>query len=70
MKCSGENVILRGIVQVVSAFPLHFMLYRGNLDSFFEQGKLQRVAVPWVRIRHLPDHCVILLKNELVVYKE
>ena len=23
MKCSGENVILRGIVHVVSGFPLH-----------------------------------------------
>ena len=36
MKCSasGENVILRGIVHVVSRFPLHFMLYRGNLDYF------------------------------------
>ena len=34
MKCSGENVILRGIVHVVSGFPLHFMLYRGNLDCF------------------------------------
>ena len=34
MKFSGENVILRGIVHVVSCFPLHFMLYRGNLDYF------------------------------------
>ena len=34
MKCSGENVILREIVHVVSGFPLHFMLYRGNLDCF------------------------------------
>ena len=34
MKCSGENVILHGIVHVVSGFPLHFMLYRGNLDCF------------------------------------
>ena len=25
MKCIGENVILRGIVHVVSGFPLHFM---------------------------------------------
>ena len=25
MKFSGENVILRGIVHVVSDFPLHFM---------------------------------------------
>ena len=34
MKYSGENVILRGIVHVVSRFPLHFMFYRGNFDSF------------------------------------
>ena len=34
MKCSGENVILRGIVHVVSGFPLHFMFYRGNFDCF------------------------------------
>ena len=34
MKFSVENVILRGIVHVVSCFPLHFMLYRGNLDYF------------------------------------
>ena len=34
MKCSGENVILRGIFHVVSCFPLHFMLYCGNLDCF------------------------------------
>ena len=34
MKCSGENVILHGIVHVVSGFPLHLMLYRGNLDCF------------------------------------
>ena len=30
----GENVILRGIFHVVSCFPLHFMLYCGNLDCF------------------------------------
>ena len=34
MKCSGENVILRGIFHVVSCFPLHFMLYRENLNYF------------------------------------
>ena len=34
MKCSGEIVILRGIVHVVSRFPVHFILYRGNLDCF------------------------------------
>ena len=40
MKCSGENLILRGIVHVVSGFPLHSMLYRGNLDSFSNSGLL------------------------------
>ena len=34
IKCRGENVILHGIFNVVSGFPLHFMLYRGNLDCF------------------------------------
>ena len=41
MKCSGENVILRGIVHVVSGFPLHFMFYSGNLDCFSNR------VVPW-----------------------
>ena len=36
MKCSGENVLLRGIFPVLSCFPLHFLLYRGNLDYFSE----------------------------------
>ena len=43
MKCSGENVIQRGIFHVVSCFPLHFMLYRGNLDYF-----LDSVHRPWL----------------------
>ena len=34
MKCSVENIIQRGIFPVVSCFPLHFMLYRGNLVYF------------------------------------
>ena len=34
MICSGENVILRGIFHIVTCFPLHFMLYRGNFDCF------------------------------------
>ena len=38
MKCSGENVILRGIVHVVSGFDLHFIFYSGNLDCFFLTG--------------------------------
>ena len=35
MKRSGENVILRRIFHGVSCFPLHFMLYRGNLYYFY-----------------------------------
>ena len=34
LKCSGEKVILRRIVPVVSGFPLHFTLYRRNFDYF------------------------------------
>ena len=34
MKGSGENLILRGIFHVVSCFPIHLMLYRGNLDYY------------------------------------
>ena len=37
MKCSGENVKLRGIFHVVSCFPLHFMLFRENLDYFLNR---------------------------------
>ena len=36
LKCSEENQIQHGIFQVVSRFPLHFMLYRGNLDYFLD----------------------------------
>ena len=39
MKCSGENVILSGIFYVVSGFPLHFMLYPGNLDCFSNSAR-------------------------------
>ena len=31
-KCSGENELLRGLFHAVSRFPLHFMLYRANLN--------------------------------------
>ena len=34
MKCSGENLLLREKFHVVSCFPQHFMLYRGNVDCF------------------------------------
>ena len=36
IKCSGENVILRGIFHVVSCVPLHFMLYRENFVYFLD----------------------------------
>ena len=45
MKCSGDNVILRGIVHVVSGFPLHFMFYRGNLDCFSNWASVQNVTL-------------------------
>ena len=32
MKCSRENLILCGLFHLVSRFPLHFLLYRGNMD--------------------------------------
>ena len=34
MKCSGENVKIRGIFHVLSCFPLYFILYRRNFDHF------------------------------------
>ena len=33
-----ENLILRGIFLTVSRFPLHYMLYRGNLDYFSKRA--------------------------------
>ena len=42
MECSGENEILRGIIHVVSLLPLHFMLYRGNLDYFLFLDRVRR----------------------------
>ena len=63
MKCIGENVILRGIVHVVSGFPLHFMFYRGNLDCFsnrvrvlylIKSLKTKRKELPFVDCRRTP----------------
>ena len=49
MKCSVENVILRGIFCVVSFFPLYFMLlhnvYRKNLDYFSYSVGLDKNAL-------------------------
>ena len=38
MKCSGGNEILRGIIRAASRFPLHFMLYLGNLDYILDSA--------------------------------
>ena len=38
MKCSGENEILRGIFRVLSSFPLHSVLYLGNLYYFLNRA--------------------------------
>ena len=37
-----ENMIhvVRGIFHVVFRFPLHFMLYRGNLDYFLDSVRM------------------------------
>ena len=54
MKCSGENVLLRGIFPVLSCFPLHFLLYRGNLDYFSESVPRFHffcIAEIWITIR-------------------
>ena len=44
MKCSGENVTLRGIFHV-SCFPLHFM-FCGNLD-YFSDNVFSSIPVTW-----------------------
>ena len=53
MKCSGENVILGGIVHVVSGFPLHFMLYRGNFDCF--SNRVQYSLSLWETLSLYPE---------------
>ena len=44
MKCRAENVILRRIVHVGSGFPLHFMLYLGNLVCFSNRVHCTKVS--------------------------
>ena len=46
MKWSGGNVIKRGIFHVVSPFPLHFMSYQGNLDSFSNSDGSMFIYLP------------------------
>ena len=53
MKCSGENVILRGIFHVLSRFSLHFMLYRGNLDCFY--NRVHGLRTFWTLLYCQPD---------------
>ena len=55
MKCIGENVIIRGIVHVVSRFPLHFMLCCGYLDFFSNRVKPQSKSPP----SPLHVHCTL-----------
>ena len=64
MKCSGENVILRGIFHVVTGFPLHFMLYRGNLDCFSS-----RVGRPLTYLIYntTTAECMILADGSLII---
>ena len=45
MKFSGENVILRGIVYVVSRFPLHFMSCRRNLNFFYNSARQEETSM-------------------------
>ena len=49
MKCSGVNQILRGIFHGVSRFPLHFMLYRGNFDYFFDSVYSTYIEIKYVK---------------------
>ena len=60
MKCNGKNVILRGIFHVVSCFPLHFMLYRGNLDYFLDSEQFKsRDTCPLISDMHCrTKYCV------------
>ena len=51
MKCSGENLILRGIFHVVSRFPLLFMLYRGNSESFSNRVYNKQMHQPICQLR-------------------
>ena len=44
MKCSGANVILRGIFLVVSCFPKHLMLYNWNLDCFSNSVRTKMIS--------------------------
>ena len=61
MKCSGENVILRGIVHEVSGFPLHFMFYRENLDCFSNRVGSQKMR----KNRKSPDRVTFNKKNRV-----
>ena len=63
MKCSGGNVILRGIVHAVSGFPLHFMLYRGNLDCF--SNRVGASNNEWTLQQYVqPLPCIVRIKAQ------
>ena len=62
MKFSGDNVILQGIVHVVSCFPLHFMLYSENLDFFSDSVN----AVHILYVTKIRGSCVNRLNFSLL----
>ena len=70
MKCSGKNAILRGIFHVVSGFPLHFMLYHGNLDCFltvYSKLKMSFFAELGTR-QHCRDNVTMFSDHKIVNY--
>ena len=65
--CNYICMILRGIVHVVSGFPQHFTLYRGNLDCFSNSVRI--FIEHWEkwhkfkRIQVSGDHFLVLVSN-------
>ena len=54
LKCSGENVILRGI-----QYFMYFMLYRGNFDYFSGSVYVSwTFCYPDTMIEHLSDDAI------------
>ena len=78
MKFSGEKVILRGIVPVVSGFPKHFMFYSGNLvcfsNSAFWTFQYKSYSVLCIcMIRNNPTNCWFcdtISKYQNIVWKQ
>ena len=46
-KCSWEKEILRGIFGVAFRFPLHFVLYLGNVDYFLDSVCVWLPGMVW-----------------------